>query len=149
VRAVADQDRLLRESFARIVGVEDELDHLPVALVRVVEVVERVEEPVLERELSGVACFRRDVRVDGRLAPVGKATCPALVVAAGVERVAREVEVVLEPVPEVLRPRPDLHQVVRAPWAAKRDGRLVVEQQVDVQWVVRLAWALTFLLLLG
>ena len=52
VRAVADRDGLLVESVPRIVGVEDELDHLPVALVQVVEVVERVEEPVLERDLA-------------------------------------------------------------------------------------------------
>jgi hypothetical protein len=56
--------------------------------------------------------------------------------------------VVLEAVPQVLRPRADLHQIGRAPRPAQRDGRLVVEQQVDVQRVVRLARALAFLLLL-
>ena len=53
VRAIADLDRALVERIRRVVGVEDELDHLPVALVRVVEVVEGVEEPVLQRELPG------------------------------------------------------------------------------------------------
>ena len=53
---------LLVERLARVAGVEDELDHLPVALVQVVEVVERVEEPVLERELPGCARIGRDVR---------------------------------------------------------------------------------------
>ena len=128
VRAVADRDGLLVESVPRIVGVEDELDHLPVALVQVVEVVERVEEPVLERDLARVTRFRRNMRVHGRLAPFGEATGPALVAAAWIERVAREVEVVLESVPEVLRPRPDLHQVERVPRPAQRDGRLVVEK---------------------
>ena len=60
---------------------------------------------------------------------------------------AREVEVVLESVPEVLRPRPDLHQVERVPRPAQRDGRLVVEQQVDVQRVVGLARAALLFLL--
>ena len=55
VRAVADLDRALVERLRRVVGVEDELDHLPVALVHVVEVVEGVEEPVLQRELARVA----------------------------------------------------------------------------------------------
>ena len=55
VLAVADLDRLARERLAGVVGVEDELDHLPVALVRVVPVVEDVEEPVLQRELARVA----------------------------------------------------------------------------------------------
>ena len=52
--------------------VEDELDHLPVALVRVVEVVERVEEPVLERR----ACpprRRRARRRPARCPPSGAA----------------------------------------------------------------------------
>ena len=101
VRAVADLDRLLPESLACVVRVEEELDHLPVALVRVVEVVEGVEEPVLECELSGTAGFGRDVRVDRRLAPCGEAARPALVGAAGIERIAREVEVVLVAVPQV------------------------------------------------
>ena len=83
--------------------VEDELDHLPVALVRVVEVVERVEEPVLERELPGDRLFADDVRVDDGLAALRQALSPAVVVAAGSERVAREVEVVLEARHEVVR----------------------------------------------
>jgi hypothetical protein len=55
--------------------------------------------------------------------------------------------VILEPVPEVCCPRPDLHEVGRIPGPAQRHGRLVVEEQVDVQRVVRLARA-AFLLLL-
>ena len=52
VRAVPDLDRLGGERGPRVGRVEDELDHLPVALVRVVEVVEGVEEPVLQGELA-------------------------------------------------------------------------------------------------
>ena len=66
VRAEADGLGLLVERLARVAGVEDEADHLPVALVQVVEVVERVEEPVLERELPRVCLVGRYVRIDGR-----------------------------------------------------------------------------------
>ena len=45
VRAVPHLDRFLVERVRRVGRLEDELDHLPVALVRVVEVVERVKEP--------------------------------------------------------------------------------------------------------
>ena len=50
--AVADLDGRALQRLLGSVRVEDELDHLPVALVQVVEVVEDVEEPVLERELA-------------------------------------------------------------------------------------------------
>ena len=50
VLAVPDLDRILGQRSPRALGGEDELDHLPVALVQVVPVVERVEEPVLKRE---------------------------------------------------------------------------------------------------
>ena len=53
VLAVADGDRILAERLGRVVGVEEELDHLPVALVQVVPVVVGVEEPVLQRQLAG------------------------------------------------------------------------------------------------
>ena len=79
VGAVPDLGRLLRERLARICGSEDELGHLPVALVGVVEVVERVEEPVLQRELPRIARIGRDVGVDGRLRAVGEAARPELV----------------------------------------------------------------------
>ena len=148
MRAVADQHRLLIESLACVVRVEDELDHLPVALVRVVEVVECVEEPVLESELSGSPRFRGDVRVDGRLGALGKATRPELVVAAGVERVAREVEVILEAVPEIFLPRPDLHEIGPAPRPAERHRGLVIEEQPNVERVVRLPRPAALLLLL-
>ena len=99
VLAVADLRRLDVERLGGVLGVEDELDHLPVALVQVVPVVEGVEDPVLERELAGEAGVGGDVRVHRRLLVLGDAACPELVVAAGVERVAGEVEVVLvEPV---------------------------------------------------
>ena len=59
--------RLLRQRLAGGGRVEVELDHLPVALVGVVPVVEDVEEPVLERELVGMRALGRDVGVDRRL----------------------------------------------------------------------------------
>ena len=106
VLAVADLDRRPLERLRGRRGVEDELDHLPVALVQVVPVVEDVEEPVLERELSRVAGLGRDVRVDGRRRARGDPALPAQVVAARIERVPREVEVVLvQASGEVLRRR--------------------------------------------
>jgi hypothetical protein len=138
VRAVSDfrgRPRGQRSLFVRCV--EDELDHLPVAFVRVVEVVERIEEPVLQGELAGAVGLAGDVRVDGGRRAFGQSPRPALVVAAGVERVAGEVEVVLVAVDEVGRGRADLHQVALVPGTAKGDGRLA-EQQVDVGRLVRL-----------
>ena len=82
---------LLVEGLRRVGGVEDELDHLPIALVQVVEVVEDVEEPVLERELPGMGGLGRDVGVDGRLdGATRQPVLPELVVAARVERVSRD-----------------------------------------------------------
>ena len=137
VRAVADLARLLRQRLARVGGVEDELRHLPVALVRVVEVVEGVEEPVLQRELVGVAGIRRDVCVHRRLGALRHATGPLLVVAAGVERVAGEVEVVLVAIVKIRGVRRDLDEVGAVPGTAERDGRLI-EEHVDVGWDVGL-----------
>ena len=141
VRAVADRRRLRLQRFGGIGRVEVELDHLPVAFVRVVEVVEDVEEPVLEGDLARMAGFGGHVRVDGRRASASQEMAlPVLVVAAGTERAARVVEVVLETVDQVLRARADLHQVGRVPGPAQRDGRLA-EQQVDVERDVRLSGA--------
>ena len=75
--AVADGDRLAAERLARVGRVEDELDHLPVALVRVVPVVEDVEEPVLERELARIAGIGGDVGVDGRRRALAEAVAPS------------------------------------------------------------------------
>jgi hypothetical protein len=52
-------------------GVEVELDHLPVALVGVVPVVEDVEEPVLEDELARVVRIGDHPRVGRRLLALG------------------------------------------------------------------------------
>ena len=71
---------------------------LPVAFVEVVELVEGIEEPVLERDAAGGAGVGRDVGVDRGCMVLGQAPRPALVVAARVERVAGEVEVVVEAV---------------------------------------------------
>src|SRR5262249_36562861 len=66
VLAEADQDRLRRQRLSRCGGVEVELDHLPVAFVLVVEVVEDVEEPVLKRERVGILRLLDDAGVRGR-----------------------------------------------------------------------------------
>ena len=58
--------RMRLERGRRVGGVEHELDHLPVALVLVVPVVEDVEEPVLEGELVRPTAFGRNVRVHRR-----------------------------------------------------------------------------------
>ncbi len=138
VRAVAHPDRILRQRLGGVGGVEDELRHLPVALVRVVEVVERVEEPVLQGELAGVRRVGCDMRVDRRLRGLGQSSRPKLVVAAGIERVAREVEVILVAILEVRRVGPDLDEVGAVPRPAKRDGRLL-EEHVHVGRNVGLA----------
>ena len=92
VLRVADRDRLLPQRLSRRVGREDELDHLPVALVQVVELVEVVEEPVLQREAPRDAGLGHDVRVgDGRVA-LAERDGVAGVGAAGLVGVARVVE---------------------------------------------------------
>ena len=136
VGAVADFDRRLGERLARIARVEVELDHLPVALVEVVEVVEGVEEPVLKGELARARGFGGDVRVHGRLRPFRDPARPALVVATWLKRAAREIEVVLVEADEIPGARSDLHEVDRIPGAAQRDGRLV-EERVHVHRLVR------------
>ena len=146
VRAVSDLDWDLRQRLTSVGGVEDELGHLPVALVRVVEVVEGVEEPVLERELARIAGVGRDVGIDGGRGPGGQPARPPLVVATGIERVAGEVEVILVPVDEVARRRPDLDEIGSTPRTAQRDSGLV-EEHVDVGRNVRLAGTALFRLI--
>ena len=140
VLAVADGDGLLGEGFRRVGGVEEDLNHLPVALVQVVPVVVGVEEPVLQGQLPGPSGLGRDVGVDSRVMALAEAPVPALVVAARIESVPGEVEVVLVEVRDVICRRPDPHQVHRIPRAAQRNCRLV-EEQVDVGRPVRLAVA--------
>ena len=148
VRAVPDLARRLRQRRGGSGRVEEELDHLPVALVRVVEVVEGVEEPVLQREFAGVCRLGHDVRVDRRLAAGLEPARPLLVAAARVERVAGKVEVVFEAVHEVCGLGSDLDEVGAVPRPAQRDGGLVDEQEIDVDRVIRLAPARALLLLL-
>ena len=138
VRAIADLDGLSGERRARIGRLEVELDHLPVALVQVVEIVVGVEEPVLERELPrmcGVGC---DVCVRDGIAAFRESMRPAFVVAPRVERRAGEVQVVLEAVGEIACCRADLYEVHEIPWPAQRNGGLV-EEQIDVDRPVLLA----------
>ena len=146
VLRIADLRRLPRERLLRVGGAEVELDHLPVALVRVPEVVEDVEEPVLQREAVGVAALGRDMRVDRRL-PAGRdLTLPLLVAATWAEGIPGKVEVVLEePATEPGRRRADRDQVGAAPRASQRD-RVVAEDRVDVDRAVRLPRAARLLL---
>ena len=139
VRAVADLVRVVRgEGRGRVRPREVELDHLPVALVLVVEVVERIEDPVLEGDLVAVGGIARDVGVDGRLGPLRDAPRPELVGAARVERAPREVEVVLVETGDVVRRRADLHEVGGIPRAAQGDCP-VTEEDVHVRRLERLA----------
>ena len=119
--------------------VEVDLDHLPVALVQVVPVVEGVEVPVLQRQTTGGIGLRHDVRVgDGRL-PGGHPPRPVHVPAAGIEGIAWEVEVVVvEAAGEILPGRRDLDEVATTPRPAQRD-RGVSEQRVDVHRQIGLA----------
>jgi hypothetical protein len=139
VLAVADLDRHALQRLCRARGVEDQLDHLPVALVQVVPVVEDVEQPVLERELARVSGVGRDVRVDGGRVPDRQPPLPVEVVAARVERTSREVEVVLVETPrEILGGRADLDHAGVLPGSAQCHRRLV-EEQVDGDRHVRIA----------
>jgi hypothetical protein len=138
VLAVADGARRTRQGLPRRLGVEVELDHLPVALVQVVPVVERVEEPVLQCQLARRVRLGHDVRVGNGLVALGDAPRPLLVATARVESIAGEVEVVVvETLREIGRRGPDLHEVAAAPGAAQRD-RCVAEEGVDVHRAVRL-----------
>ena len=139
VLAVADADRLACEGVLGARRVEVDLHHLPVALVQVVPVVEGVEEPVLQGQLARGIGLRRDVRVrDGGL-PCGHPARPVHVPAAGIEGVAREVEVVVvEAAGEVGAGRRDLDEVGAAPRPAQRDGG-ISQQRVDVHRQIGLA----------
>jgi hypothetical protein len=138
VLAVADLSRRALKRLHRARRVEVELDHLPVALVQVVPVVEDVEEPVLEGELARMPWIRRDIRIDGGRPARDEPPLPMEIRTARVERVPRKVEVVLvEALGEIVRRRADLDQVV-APRPAQGDRRLA-EERVDVDRGVRLA----------
>jgi hypothetical protein len=142
VLAVADLGRRLPECLRRRRSVENELDHLPVTLVEVVPVVEDVEEPVLERKLVRVLGVGHDVGVRNGI-PVGaEMLLPVEVHAGGVERVAREVEVVaVEPAAELRRLRRDPDEIV-PPGPTQRDGRLAEEMVHVDRDVVKPAAAL-------
>src|SRR5215218_4679038 len=140
MRAVANRDRLGGERRAGVRGVEVELDHLPVALVKVVEVVENLEEPVLQRELPGMTRVGRDMGVHGWLVTLPQAALPALVVAPWVQGVAGEVEVVLVEAGDVLRSRGDPHEVGPVPRPAQ-GNRGLAEEEVDADRPVGLSRA--------
>jgi hypothetical protein len=107
------------QSLLRGRRLEDELHHLPVAFVQVVPVVEDVEEPVLQRELVGERRLGGDVCVDDGCLSFEQPLLPAQIPATGVERIPREVEVVLEEaLRELGRGRADRDEVAAAPRAA-------------------------------
>ena len=93
-----DLVRAFPERLRRVWRVEVDLGHLPVALVLVREVVERVVEPVLDRQLARICRVGGDMRVDARLATVIPGSELPLVAAAGIERIAREIDVVADAV---------------------------------------------------
>ena len=133
----ADLDGSLPERFLDRARVEDELGELPVALVLVVEVVERVVEPVLDGELARPAGLGGDMDVGhGRLAGV-----PALEVALEraprVKGITRQVEIEAVRFPEQGRGRGRLHHYPAAP-VTEYDLR-VPEDEVDRRRPVRLA----------
>jgi hypothetical protein len=121
VLAVPDQRRPLAERLLRGRRVEVELDHLPVALVLVVEVVEDVEEPVLQREPARVRGIGDDARVGGGRVIVVEPLRPLVVGAAGRDGLSWEVEVVVEEaLAEVGAGRRDLDDVGAVPGPAER-----------------------------
>jgi hypothetical protein len=147
VLAIADERRLLPERLSRRRGVEVELDHLPVALVLVVEVVEDVEEPVLQCELARVRGIGDDPRVGGGRLALVEPVRPLVVDAAGGDGIAREVEVVVEEaVAEVLAGRRDLDDVRPVPGPPEGDVG-AAEHEVHVRRYERLALVARLLLL--
>ncbi len=87
-----------RQSLLDGSGVEGDLDHFPVALVQVVELVEPVVEPELERDPAHTG-LPGDVRVGDRRAPLHELGRVPGVRAARPARVAGQVEVVVGPEP--------------------------------------------------
>ena len=86
--------------------------------------------------MSGIG---RDVRIDGRRVSYRQPPLPVEVVAARVERIPREVEVVLVEAPrEILGGGADLDDAGVLPRPAQRHRRLV-EEQVDGDRYVRVA----------
>ena len=147
VLAVADDRRLPGEGLRGRRGVEVELDHLPVAFVLVVEVVEDVEEPVLQRELSAVIRVVGDPRVRHGTVAVVQPVRPFVVRAAGRERVPGEVEVIApEPGAEIRSGGCDLRDVRVIPRAAQCNIG-VPEHEIHVGRHERFAVAAGFRLL--
>ena len=147
VLRIADRRRLPHQRLSRTRRVEVELDHLPVALVRVPEVVEDVEEPVLQREPTGIPGLGGDVRVHRRLRARRDLALPQLVAAAGAKRIPGKVEVVVEEAATQLGcRRPDRDEVGAAP-RPTQSHRVVAENHVDVDRPVRLSRPAHLLLL--
>src|SRR5262249_52904959 len=95
VLRVGDLERPRAQSLACRGGRARELNSLPVALVLVVEVVEVVVEPVLQRDPVRDARLCDDSRVGRRARAAEDAAGGPLVPAARVERIAGEIEVVV------------------------------------------------------
>ena len=111
--------------------------YLPVALVLVGEVVERVVEPVLDRELAGVRRVGGEVGVDARLPAVVPGPEPPRVAAAGLERIAWEIDVVARgECPKVSRGRCALHDL---PLRIAQQHVPPAQDDVDAGGTVRLA----------
>jgi len=126
--------------------VEVDLRHFPVALVLVGEVVERVVDPVLDSELPRAGGIGRDVGVDARRSGLVPFAELLLVVAAGLERVPRKVEVVaLTEPPQVSRGRGALHD--RAPRVAQQHS-FSAQHDVHAGRPKRLAFSARLLLAL-
>ena len=85
--------RSLRKRRFRVRRVEQQLDHLPVAFMLVVPVVEYPEEPVLQHHDAGVVGVGRDPGIDRRGSSRCDAVEPLLVRAPGIERIAGKIEV--------------------------------------------------------
>ncbi len=138
VLAVADLDGCLVERLRGIRSREDELDHLPVALVLVGEVVERVEEPVLHGDPVIPTSLGRDVGVGRRRGARADGAGPLLVVTARLEWVAGEVQVVaVETRAEILGRRAGLDHVVFCPRPAQCHAG-VTQNELDVAGLIGL-----------
>jgi hypothetical protein len=147
VLAEAQERGLQMKRLRRRCRVEVELDHLPVAFVLVVEVVEDVEEPVLQRKLVRIGTLGDDACIGRRRVPLVDPLRPVVIGAAGGDRRAGEVQVIVEQSPREIRPgRRDLDDVRLVPRPAERDVG-AAEHEIHVRGHVRLPVTARLLLL--
>ena len=132
-----DLDRLLPERLFNAVCIEEELDHLPVPFMQVVEVIEVIEEPILQRD-TGLPVCGGNRGVDHGLPIPHHRFEVRFIVAAGSTRFAGEVsrEFVGEGEEVGILDRAG-HRLLLRPLT--QDNVVIGEDHVDGRWQVRLS----------